>query len=90
MKACQLRRRRKEGWGAGGLQPSQLCKNLQKSAVIGQKIGLKSGKILVNNGSFIGQPLSVDFIPSRSYLSFGPTLRMGGWKLSIIVALMFV
>ena len=39
--------------GAGGLQPSHLWKILQKSAIIGQKIGLKSGKIFVNNGSFI-------------------------------------
>ena len=42
--------------GAGGLQPSQLWKNLQKSAMIGQKIGLKLGKTYVNNGSSIGQP----------------------------------
>ena len=41
------------GWG---LQPSQLWKNLQKSAIIGQKIGLRSGKIFINNGSSIGQP----------------------------------
>ena len=42
--------------GLGGLQPSQLWKNLQKSAMIRQKIGLKSGKIFANNGSVIGQP----------------------------------
>ena len=42
--------------GAGGLQPSHLWKILQKSAIIGQKIALKSGRIFANNGSFIGQP----------------------------------
>ena len=42
---------RQEDWG---LQLSQLWKNLQKSAIIGQKIGLKSAKFFVNNGSFIG------------------------------------
>ena len=42
--------------GVGGLQPSRLWKTLQKLAIIGQKIALKSGKIFVNNGSSIGQP----------------------------------
>ena len=42
--------------GLRGLQPSQLWKSLQKSAIIGQKISLKLGKMFVNNGSFIGQP----------------------------------
>ena len=41
--------------GAGGLQPSHLWKILQKSAIIGQKICLKSGKMFVNDGTFIGQ-----------------------------------
>ena len=47
-------RRRRQG--AGGLQPLQRWKNLQKLATIGQEIGFKSGEILVNNRFFIGQP----------------------------------
>ena len=49
---CCHWRRRQGGWGAAAL-PS--LENLQKSPIIGQKIGLKSGKIFVKNGSFIGQ-----------------------------------
>ena len=40
------------GWG--GAAAPQGWKILHKSATIGQKIGLKAGKVFVNNGSFIG------------------------------------
>ena len=52
-----LHRRRRQG--TGGLQPSQLWTNLQKSAIIRQKISLKSGKLFVNNESVIGSPLNL-------------------------------
>ena len=43
------------GLGAGGLHPLLRWKNVQKLATIGQKIGLRSGKIFVNNRFFIRQ-----------------------------------
>ena len=56
-----IHRRRRQG--AGGLQPSQRWKKLQKSAIIGQKIGLKSGKILVNNMDLLsGSPPEFYFL----------------------------
>ena len=48
------RRRRQGGWGAAALLTSE--KFSKVSHIIGQEIGLKSGNIFVNNGSFIEQP----------------------------------
>ena len=42
--------------GAGVAAALPTLENLQKSAIIGQKISLKSGKIFVNNGSLSGSP----------------------------------
>ena len=48
------KRRRRVGWGLGAAALPTLEK-FAKSAKVGWKIGLKSGKIFVNNGSFMGQ-----------------------------------
>ena len=41
------------GWRVAALQTLE---NLQKSAIIGQKSTLNSGKIFLINGNFIGEP----------------------------------
>ena len=45
-----------EDRGAGVAAALPTLESLQKSAIIGQKISLKSGKIFVNNGSLSGSP----------------------------------
>ena len=52
---CQIN---KYSGGAGGPQPLERWKNLQKSAFIGQKIGCMSGKIFINNSFYRAALLS--------------------------------
>ena len=50
---CKHRHKRQGGWGAAALPTLE---KFAKSTIIGQKIGLRSGKSVVNNGSLVRQP----------------------------------
>ena len=60
------------GWGAA-IPPPQHLTNLQETAIIRQKIGIKFGKVFVNNVFLSGAP-KILFLPMP--------MGLGGWSSS--------